>query len=184
MTTAREDNVLGGEEPRESCVIEKAGAGNPAVNEKIEAEQAVRLGQRAEAIMSAAVNNYASPADAYDALVELESKMMVEGCARMMLNGQKRRAQDIGNDMARKEGKYDNHAHDRTSRYLAIKRDATVLDRGMEYMYIAAGIDPSTIDIKLIQDDPDIKNLNATRTKPFWQQSDTAEPQGRLDLGT
>ena len=186
MTKAHEDTALGGEEPSESCVAEKAGEGNPVANENIEAAQAVRLGQRdnADSMMVAALENYPSRVDAHDALVRLDPGMMISGYGRLLLNGQKHRAQEISNDMASKEGNYDNHAHDRASRHLAIKREAPVLDRGSEYMCIAAGIDPSTIGIKLIQEDPAIKNLDTSRPKPFRPRKEATTEQCHLDLDT
>lgn len=148
--------------------------------------QAVKLGQyeNADAIMKSALLNYPSLEDAHDALVRLEPEMMISGYGRLLLNGQKHRAQEIGNDMASKEGKYDNHAHDRASKYLAIKNEAPVLDRGSEYMCIAEGIDPSTIDIKLIQEDPAIKNLDTTRPKPFRKRKEATTDQRQWDFDT
>lgn len=185
MTTAHEDTALGGEEPRESCVGKKVGAGNQAASENMEVAQAVRLGQseNADTEMLSALNHYGSAKEQVEAIRRLRPELALLITLQTCLEALLFKAHEQSKDVVPKTGTTDYYVTNRSGGNQSIRQSAATVDRVLEYFCSAADIDHTKLDIKLVQDHPGIKGLDITRPKPFQTPKEANPAQCQWDFG-
>ena len=189
ITTTQEDTVPSEEGSNQDYTEFPNAAGKSENGKRLGVEQDVQADQLADAdadsMMVAALNNYGSLEEANNAIHRLKPELALLIAQAAFLIALQSKAKDISADLVPKEGKPDGYyAHDRFSRYKDIRQSAATADRVLEDFCSARGVDYSKMDIKLIQDDPAIKNLDTTRPKPFRPRQEATPEQGHLDLDT